>query len=1103
MFRARSLAALALSACSAPPPAPDSRVDPGDAPAIALANASDDVRYAAVRDGDGFRFGATASRLDVRLDPHDVQLRALGTTASTTLDLRAWAHGGHPLPLASTAPIAEGPAVEFARDARLTEWFRHGPLGLEHGFVVHARPSDQDGLTFVIAAADPAPRPDGVALAGGAISYGHAASQDATGRWLPTTLGVRGDDVVLTVDDRGAVYPIAIDPLAAVTEQVITAPPPSAGDFGEDLLLHGDFLFASDHGQASPVVHVFRWDGAAFVLHQTLAPSSVVWGDGLAIAADGDTLVVGLEGESGAAQLYEFDGTDWIEGELIPDLWSVSARAYPAEAVAISGAWMAVAIAWMNESAEYGGYIGLLEHTTTWTETQRLHTPRFTDWYGGWGQRLALDGSVLVVGDSRANSWNGAVDVYTESGGVWTRLQTIGGAPLEYLGEFVDVDNDTIVALSIAVNQEPGFVAVYEPDGTGQFVEVDRLVPPTATVDFYGGLSVHGDTIAVAGWDSTQPTTNRGNVHLYTRVGAGWQYESTVTSTTLGSGALGWGLDVDDRFLVANDGSDVAIAAYPLAVIDEPDGTPCTDDVQCAGFCVDGVCCDSVCGGDVADDCLACSATAGATTDGVCTPLDGVACAGGTCGAGTCDIPCGDAQCGTGESCSSCPEDCGACCGNAALDGGEACDGALLSDANCQAIGYDTGALACTSSCTYDTAACVGEPPPVTCGNGFLDPGENCRNCPGDTEPCCGNLELDPGEDCDATGVFQAGFETCQDLTYTSGTLRCDDNCRIDTSDCTGDSLLCGNGILDFGEQCDQGLIGAASCATIDRGYGGGVLQCNDATCRWDASQCYFGDCSSLAPWGAAPIAERHFELDLKDRLIPVSGGPGVTLAITYDAEPKEPDPGECEQGAEITAGGELCLGPTTPYYCTALELEIDSGCKATPVCSAPPVAACDDSTACCEDRVRLRAMVGPKWRIPANGRYEITALNYTLAEGEFAVELQLGIGGELTGARAEGAGCNGCPSGVQYKVGGALIGTASASAGFTAKIANGEFGVSGAVEVCVRGGGELTACDDLDAVSGGLTGATKGTLQLPQFTLGALKVSPVTKTLWEVGDGC
>ena len=72
---------------------------------------------------------------------------------------------------------------------------------------------------------------------------------------------------------------------------------------------------------------------------------------------------------------------------------------------------------------------------------------------------------------------------------------------------------------------------------------------------------------------------------------------------------------------------------------------------------------------------------------------------------------CGNGTCEAGESCSSCPGDCGACppvCGNGTCEAGESC-----------------------SSCLGDCGAC----PPV-CGNGSCETGETCSNCTADCGAC-------------------------------------------------------------------------------------------------------------------------------------------------------------------------------------------------------------------------------------------------------------------------------------------------------------------------------------------------------------------------------
>jgi len=54
-------------------------------------------------------------------------------------------------------------------------------------------------------------------------------------------------------------------------------------------------------------------------------------------------------------------------------------------------------------------------------------------------------------------------------------------------------------------------------------------------------------------------------------------------------------------------------------------------------------------------------------------------------------------------------------CGNGSVDTGEDCDGSNLNGATCQSLGYESGVLSCTVSCTFETQSCV-SPPPPSCG---------------------------------------------------------------------------------------------------------------------------------------------------------------------------------------------------------------------------------------------------------------------------------------------------------------------------------------------------------------------------------------------------
>jgi hypothetical protein len=110
---------------------------------------------------------------------------------------------------------------------------------------------------------------------------------------------------------------------------------------------------------------------------------------------------------------------------------------------------------------------------------------------------------------------------------------------------------------------------------------------------------------------------------------------------------------------------------------------------------------------------------------------------------------------------------------------------------------------------------CAGEEPTGACGNGSIDPGEECDGGFGCTDCLCdANFEptVPPSLDCQATcgnGVVDPG-EECD------GGLGCTDClCDADFEPTAPPSLdcqaICGNGSVDPGEECDGGL-GCTAC---------------------------------------------------------------------------------------------------------------------------------------------------------------------------------------------------------------------------------------------------------------------------------------------------
>ena len=227
---------------------------------------------------------------------------------------------------------------------------------------------------------------------------------------------------------------------------------------------------------------------------------------------------------------------------------------------------------------------------------------------------------------------------------------------------------------------------------------------------------------------------------------------------------------------------------------------------------------------------------------------------------------------GTLRCSASCQLDTSSCiekgCGNLFIDTGEECDKTVFGAVKkCSDISaYDSGVLSCSNECHLDVSGCTKINQKI-CGDGDVDSGEicddkgptfgaiktcthfnnfisgslGCNKCQIDTtncvlQPYCGNKVIETGEHCDSS--FYGAIDSCLDLGFGGGTLTCASNCFMDTSKCTP-KPLCGNSIIDQGEECDGSNIGPLSgdCRQYSNLFTGGTIKCN--ACKLDTSSCF------------------------------------------------------------------------------------------------------------------------------------------------------------------------------------------------------------------------------------------------------------------------
>ena len=194
----------------------------------------------------------------------------------------------------------------------------------------------------------------------------------------------------------------------------------------------------------------------------------------------------------------------------------------------------------------------------------------------------------------------------------------------------------------------------------------------------------------------------------------------------------------------------------------------------------------------------------------------------GTCGDGSCDSM-------NGETCDTCPDDCGTACSLTA----DPHPAANCGDGSCDSMNGET-CVTCSSDCG---------PCPTGCGNGVCEPGEECDSCGGDCGTC--PEEDSPGGGC-GNGVCSQN-ETCL-------------NCVSDCGACgnTERDSFCGDGSCDSmdGETCGSCPGDCGECSSSSSSSSTPQHSCGDGSCDsmyGETCDTCFSDCGFCTPQPADP----------------------------------------------------------------------------------------------------------------------------------------------------------------------------------------------------------------------------------------------------------
>lgn len=237
------------------------------------------------------------------------------------------------------------------------------------------------------------------------------------------------------------------------------------------------------------------WSQQGSKLVGTGSSTQAEQGSSVAISADGNTALVGAwqdNGAQGSAWVFTRSGSTWSQQGT--KLSSASFSNYFGYAVALAADGNTAIIGSYGDS---GTWV-FVRSGSTWTQqgTKLVGTGNVGDASQGWSVALSADGNTAVVGGFGDNSNTGAAWVYTRSGTTWTQQgsKLVGtgsiGAARQGFSVSISADGNTALLGGSGDNSNRGATWVFTRNGSTWSQQGNKLVGTGGTADSTQGRSV-------------------------------------------------------------------------------------------------------------------------------------------------------------------------------------------------------------------------------------------------------------------------------------------------------------------------------------------------------------------------------------------------------------------------------------------------------------------------------------------------------------------------------------------------------------------------------------------------------------------------------------
>jgi len=253
---------------------------------------------------------------------------------------------------------------------------------------------------------------------------------------------------------------------------------------------------------------------------------------GVSVAIDGNTAVVGAYqndsngSDCGAAYVYEFTGSQWIEKQkLVPS--GGSANDQFGRSVAVEG--NTIVVGSYYDDSNGSAYV-FTRSGDVWTQLQKLIAPDAPP-IDRFGCSVAIDNNTIVIGAYRGNNFTGSAYVFTRAGSNWSFQQKLTASDAQqgdHFGYSVAIDNNTIIIGAMNDDHSGldyvGSAYLYKKQNT-TWVEQDilRASDSSQMAHFGNSVAIDGNWAVIGAYECNIENTNTaGAAYVFANTDAGW-----------------------------------------------------------------------------------------------------------------------------------------------------------------------------------------------------------------------------------------------------------------------------------------------------------------------------------------------------------------------------------------------------------------------------------------------------------------------------------------------------------------------------------------------------------------------------------------------------